>query len=63
MIRMLAIALTLSTALPVLAQEAPSASSPPKMSAEQAAMMAAYQKAGTPGPEHAALAGHAAPTT
>jgi hypothetical protein len=59
MIRMLALALTLTTALPVLAQDASSASSPPKMSAEEAAMMAAYQKAGTPGPQHAALAEHA----
>jgi hypothetical protein len=35
---------------PLLAQE------PPEMSAEEAAMMEAWQKAMTPGPEHAALA-------
>jgi hypothetical protein len=52
--RMLASALfplTLLTTAPLLAQDAP-----PKMSPEEAAMMAAYQKAGTPGPQHAALA-------
>jgi hypothetical protein len=43
--------LTLLTTAPLLAQDAP-----PKMSPEEAAMMAAYQKAGTPGPQHAALA-------
>jgi hypothetical protein len=44
-------ALALATALPVLAQDAPS-----KMSPEQAAMMQAYQQAGALGPQHAALA-------
>ena len=43
--------LSLFAALPVLAQDAP-----PKMSAEEAAMMQAYQEAGTPGAPHAALA-------
>jgi hypothetical protein len=63
MIRTLAsvLALALAIALPVLAQDTPSQSTPPqgtppKMSPEQAAMMEAYQKAGTPGPQHAALA-------
>lgn len=51
MIRTLATALTLAFALPVLAQDAP-----PQMSPEDAAMMQAYQAAGTPGPQHAALA-------
>lgn len=53
MIRTLACTLALA-ALPVsalLAQDAP-----PEMSPEEAAMMAAYQKAGAPGPQHAALA-------
>ena len=52
--RMLASALfplSLLATAPLLAQDAP-----PKMSPEEAAMMAAYQKAGTPGPQHAALA-------
>ena len=52
--RMLASALfplTLLTTAPLLAQDAP-----PKMSPEEAAMMAAYQKAGTPGDAHAAMA-------
>lgn len=40
----------LCIALPLAAQEAP------QMSPEEAAMMAAYQQAGTPGPQHAALA-------
>jgi hypothetical protein len=39
------------SAAPVLAQDAP-----PQMSPEEAAMMEAYQKAGTPGAPHAALA-------
>lgn len=43
--------LALLIAAPSLAQEAP-----PKMSPEEAAMMLAYQEAGTPGPTHAALA-------
>ena len=43
--------LSLLAALPVLAQDAP-----PKMSPEEAAMMQAYQEAGTPGAPHAALA-------
>ena len=41
--------LSLAAALPVLAQDAP-----PKMSPEEAAMMAAFQKAGAPGAAHAA---------
>jgi hypothetical protein len=52
--RMLASALfplSLLATAPLLAQDAQ-----PKMSPEEAAMMAAYQKAGTPGPQHAALA-------
>jgi len=51
MIRTLAIALALGAALPVLAQDAP-----PEMSPEEAAMMQAYQQAGTPGAQHAELA-------
>ena len=51
MIRTLAPALALAVALPVLAQDAP-----PKMSPDEAAMMEAYQKAGTPGAQHAAMA-------
>ena len=43
--------LSLVAALPVLAQDAP-----PTMSPEEAAMMEAYQQAGTPGASHAALA-------
>lgn len=43
--------LSLLVALPVPAQDAP-----PQMSPEEVAMMQAYQQAGTPGPEHAALA-------
>ena len=43
--------LSLFAAMPLLAQDAP-----PKMSAEEAAMMQAYQEAGTPGAPHAALA-------
>jgi len=61
MIRTLASVLAFAIALPVLAQNAPPQNTPPQgapptMSPEQAAMMAAYQKAGTPGPQHAALA-------
>ncbi|MFL6593276.1 MAG: DUF1579 domain-containing protein [Luteimonas sp.] len=59
MIRTLTLALTLTAALPTLAQDASTSASAPKMSPEEAAMMAAYQKAGMPGPEHAALAAHA----
>lgn len=51
MIRTLATALTFALALPALAQDAA-----PQMSPEEAAMMAAYQAAGTPGPQHAELA-------
>lgn len=51
MLRTLATALTLALALPALAQD-----TPPQMSPEDAAMMQAYQAAGTPGPQHAALA-------
>lgn len=43
--------LSLFAALPLLAQDAP-----PKMSPEEAAMMQAYQEAGTPGAPHAQLA-------
>lgn len=43
--------LSLFAALPALAQDAP-----PEMSPEEAAMMQAYQEAGTPGAPHAALA-------
>src|SRR5690606_7444123 len=53
MIRTLSCSLAFA-ALPasaLLAQEAP-----PQMSPEEAATMEAYQKAGTPGPQHAALA-------
>ncbi|MFC7300394.1 DUF1579 domain-containing protein [Cognatiluteimonas weifangensis] len=52
--RMLAAALlplSLAAALPALAQDAP-----PQLSPEEAAMMQAYQQAGTPGAAHAALA-------
>jgi len=51
MTRTLIATLMLAAALPVLAQDAP-----PEMTAEQAAMMQAYQQAGTPGPQHAGLA-------
>ncbi len=51
MIRTLAIALALGATLPVLAQD-----TPPDMSPEEAAMMQAYQQAGTPGTQHAELA-------
>lgn len=53
MIRTLAVALTLAVTVtvPALAQDAP-----PEMSPEEAAMMQAYQQAGTPGPQHAGLA-------
>lgn len=54
MYRTLAFALALAATLPALAQDKPAA--PPKMSPEEAKMMEAYQKAGTPGPQHAALA-------
>lgn len=52
MIRMLAALFALAT-LPAFAQEA---EAPPQMSPEEAAMMAAYQNAGTPGAPHEALA-------
>ena len=51
MYRTLAFALALAAALPALAQDKPS-----KMSPDEAKMMEAYQKAGAPGPQHAALA-------
>jgi hypothetical protein len=51
MFRMLASALVLAAALPALAQDKPQ-----KMSPQEQKMMEAYQKAGTPGPQHAALA-------
>lgn len=54
MYRTLALALTLAAALPAFAQD--KAAAPPKMSPEEAKMMQAYQQAGTPGPQHAALA-------
>src|SRR5690606_3636062 len=50
MIRTLTAVLALA-ALPALAQDAP-----PQTSPEEAAMMQAYQQAGTPGPQHAELA-------
>src|SRR5690606_36848498 len=50
MLRTLAIAVTLTLALPALAQDAP------QMTPEQEAMMQAYIAAGTPGAPHAALA-------
>lgn len=56
MIRTLATALALAFALPALAQDAKPQDTPPKMSPEEAAMMEAYQKAATPGPQHATLA-------
>jgi hypothetical protein len=42
--------LSLCLSMPLHAQDAP------KVSPEEAAMMEAYQKAGTPGPAHAGLA-------
>jgi hypothetical protein len=51
MYRTLASALVLAAALPALADD-----KPPKMTPEEQKMMEAYQKAGTPGPQHAALA-------
>ena len=51
MIRTLAAALALAAAFPVLAQDAP-----PEMPPEEAAIMQAYQQAGTPGTQHAGLA-------
>src|SRR5690606_36188741 len=51
MIRTLAVTLALATTLPALAQDAPS-----EMSPAEAAMMQAYQQAGTPGPQHAEMA-------
>jgi hypothetical protein len=50
MLRTLASTLALAAALPALAQD-----TPPKMSPEEAKMMEAYQKAGTPGTQHTAL--------
>jgi len=52
MIRTLASTLLFALALPVLAQD----HAKPQMSPEEAAMMAAYQRAGTPGKQHAELA-------
>lgn len=52
MIRKLAPLLLLALVTPAVAQD----HSAPKMSQEEAAMMAAYQKAGTPGKQHAELA-------
>jgi len=54
MIRTLACTLALAATLPVLSTQAQDA--PPQMSPEEATMMAAYQKAGTPGTQHAQLA-------
>src|SRR5690606_4126800 len=51
MIRTLAVTLALAATCPAFAQDAP-----PEMSPEQAAMMQAYQQAGTPGPQHAEMA-------
>ena len=56
MIRTLVTALALAAALPAAAQDAKPQSGQPKMSPEEAAMMEAYQKAGTPGAQHAAMA-------
>lgn len=47
--------LALAAVMPVAANGA-AKSAPPKMTAQQQAMMLAYQKAGTPGAAHAALA-------
>jgi hypothetical protein len=52
MIRTLASTLLFALALPVLAQD----HAKPQMSPDEAAMMAAYQRAGTPGKQHAELA-------
>ena len=49
-------ACTLALALPAFVRPALAQDAPPQMSPEEAAMMAAYQKAGTPGPQHEALA-------
>jgi hypothetical protein len=52
-----ALALALVAALPALANgDAKKEAAPPAMTAEQKAMMEAYQAAGTPGAPHAALA-------
>lgn len=48
--------------LPVVASAQQTQDAAPKMSAEQQAMMAAWQKAATPGPQHAQLAEHFAGT-
>lgn len=48
--------LALAAALPVAAQDAKKDAGPPEMTAEQKAMMEAYQKAATPGPAHAQMA-------
>ena len=56
MIRTLVTALALAAALPAAAQDAKPQSGQPKMSPEEAAMMEAYQKAGTAGAQHAAMA-------
>ena len=56
MIRTLACTLALAATLPVLSAQAQDA--PPQMSPEEAARMAAYQKAGTPGPQHAQKLAH-----
>jgi len=52
----IALALALVSALPALAADKDKPAAPPAMSAEQKAMMEAYQKAGTPGAQHAAMA-------
>lgn len=52
----LAPALLLMLALPAVAQDSTAPSTSPSMSQEQAAMVAAYQKAGTPGQQQAELA-------
>jgi len=52
----IALALALAAALPALAQDKSKPAAAPAMSAEQKAMMEAYQKAGTPGAQHAAMA-------
>jgi len=54
-IRTLATMVALALALPAFAQEAKPQEAP-KMSPEEAAMMQAYQQAGTPGAQHAEMA-------
>jgi hypothetical protein len=55
-------ALACAWLLPIAASAQQAQDATPKMSAEQQAMMAAWQKAATPGPQHAQLAEHLAGT-